>query len=72
MAALTERSVLVTGAFGNVGRYVLDRLPAGQVREVAWVDLRVEDAVRRLVADTDPAERWGAEALCDSAADPRW
>jgi D-erythronate 2-dehydrogenase len=26
MAALTGRSVLVTGAFGNVGRYVLDRL----------------------------------------------
>ena len=35
MAALTERTVLVTGAFGNVGRYVLRRLEQEPVTVVA-------------------------------------
>lgn len=64
MAALTERTVLVTGAFGNVGRYVLRRLDQERVRVVA-TDVASRDH-RRL------ASEWVAGATASQARAAEW
>jgi nucleoside-diphosphate-sugar epimerase len=64
MAALTERPVLVTGAFGDVGRYVLDRLPPTEAHVVA-TDLRTPDTERA-------AAHWQAAAPQGCSRDVVW
>ena len=64
MAALTERPVLVTGAFGDVGRYVLDRLATTGARVVA-TDLRTP-------ANDEVADRWRASAADRASREVVW
>lgn len=61
MAALTGRTALVTGAFGNVGRYVLRRLAeeTGAVGSVVATDLagdRSRELARQWVSEATPGQ----------------
>ncbi len=64
MAALTGRTVLVTGAFGNVGRYVLERL-ADEAEAVVATDV-ASDAGRKL------AQEWVAGATVGQSRLVEW